>query len=135
MTGPTILIADDEEYIVDILAVLLEEEGYATLRAYDGAEAWSLAQSALPALVIVDAMMPKLSGVEFIKRLREHEDTRRIPAILMSCIVQGSLSAGASHFLTKPFDLNTVIELVNKYAGGTEPDGPLGRKAEDSLPR
>jgi CheY-like chemotaxis protein len=134
MNRPTILIADDEEYIVDILGVLLEEEGYATLKAYDGAEAWSLANSSVPALVIADAMMPKLSGIELIKRLRENDATKHIPAILMSCVVQRSDDSGASHFLTKPFNLDTVIELVKSYAGAPKVGGRPSGKTEDASP-
>jgi DNA-binding response OmpR family regulator len=125
MDRPTILIADDEEYIVEILASLLEEEGFGTLRAFDGEEALTLARRNAPALVITDAMMPKVSGIELIKRLKEEDKTRDVPVILMSCVLQEPGNTGAAYFFPKPFDLDTVIRVVKEYTG----QSPVGGRA------
>lgn len=109
----TILIADDEEFIVDLLATLLEDEGYVVLRAYDGEQALTTARQHDPSLVITDIMMPKLSGTDFARRLRAQEvQGRQTPIILMSA-VSNTAAIPNTIYLPKPFDIDHVVELVN----------------------
>jgi len=108
----TILIADDEEFIVDLLATLLEEEEYRILRAYDGEQALAAIQREQPQLIITDIMMPKMSGTELATRLRaQEEDDHHTPIILMSA-VSSSLTIPNTIYLPKPFDIDHVLELV-----------------------
>ena len=106
----TILIADDEEFIVDLLATLLEDEHYRVLRAYDGEQALQAAQRENPQLIITDIMMPRMSGTELATRLRaqEHDD---IPIMLMSA-VRSPIAIPNTIYLPKPFDIEHVLELV-----------------------
>jgi DNA-binding response OmpR family regulator len=109
----TILIADDEEFIVDLLATLLEDEHYRVLRAYDGEQALQAARMERPELIITDIMMPKLSGTDLAARLRaeEEESGEATPIILMSA-VRSPIAVPNTIYLPKPFDIDHVLELV-----------------------
>jgi DNA-binding response OmpR family regulator len=109
----TILIADDEEFIVDLLATLLEDEHYRVLRAYDGEQALLAARRERPELIITDIMMPKLSGTDLAARLRadEEESGEATPIILMSA-VRSPIAVPNTIYLPKPFDIDHVLELV-----------------------
>ena len=81
----TILLVDDEQDIVETLRYSLEREGYATLSARSGAAAMNyLGQSHTPDLVLLDWMLPDMSGTEVCRNLRMVERTRRIPVIMVS---------------------------------------------------
>jgi CheY-like chemotaxis protein len=113
----TILIADDEEFIVDLLATLLEDEQYRVLRAYDGEEAFLALQQELPQLIITDVMMPKLTGTDLARRVRAGEATwATTPIILMSAVRQPPAIPG-THYLAKPFDIEQVLRLVERLLG------------------
>ena len=106
-----VLIADDEPYIVDLLAVLLEEEGFEVLRAYDGEQAWQLAERLRPDLVISDVSMPRLTGLDLVRRLRGVRALCDTPIILMSAAAR-SVEADGTTFIPKPFDIDRVLSLV-----------------------
>ncbi len=108
----TILIADDEAFIVDLLATLLEDEGFTVLRAYDGAEALAIAERERPDLILSDVMMPRLSGIELVARLRTWEDGSSPPVILMSAVTAPPRLPPRTIFIPKPFDLDTVLVAV-----------------------
>lgn len=106
-----VLVVDDEPNIVDFLCMLLEEEGYDVLRAYDGQQAWELARREHPDLVISDVMMPKMSGVELLDRLRDTRDLECTPVILMSAVARPQRATDVA-FLPKPFDIDHMLDLV-----------------------
>lgn len=112
----TVLIADDEEFIVDLLATLLEDEGYLVLRAYDGEQALAVAREHQPALVITDIMMPKLNGLDLAKRLREEQHDNEGPAIVLMSAVNPTAAIADTIYLPKPFDIDRVLELVATLA-------------------
>lgn len=107
----TILIADDEKEIADLIAIHLKKEGYQVMKAADGAEAVQMVEAYSIDLVILDIMMPKMDGYEVTRQLRENYN---MPIIFLSAKtsdfdkVQG-LVIGADDYVTKPF---TPIELV-----------------------
>lgn len=109
----TILVADDEEFIVDLLATLLEEETFRVVRAYDGEQALRAAQRERPDLIITDVMMPKLTGVELARRLRAGSGLPQPPIILMSA-VRPPPAIPDTHYLAKPFDIEQVLGLVEQ---------------------
>lgn len=114
----TILIADDEEFIVDLLATLLEDEHYRVLRAYDGEQAFLLLEREHPQLLITDVMMPKLTGSELALRIRGGaEGICETPIILMSA-VRPPFGIPQTLYLAKPFDIEKVLRLVEKLIGG-----------------
>lgn len=111
MRDISILIADDEEDIADLIAIHLEKEGYHVIKVSDGQEAFRVVETQSIDLLILDIMMPKMDGYEVTRRIRERHN---MPIIFLSAKtsdfdkVQG-LVIGADDYMTKPF---TTIELV-----------------------
>lgn len=109
--GRTILIADDESDITELLRLFLEREGYRVLEAITGREAWNILQRELVDLAVVDIMMPELDGYQLIARIRENH---RLPVIILSAKTGDvdkvtGLGLGADDFISKPF---SPIEIV-----------------------
>lgn len=111
MKDISILIADDEEEIADLIAFHLEKEGYQAVKVSDGKEAVRVVENQVFELLILDIMMPKMDGYEVTRRIREQHN---MPIIFLSAKtsdfdkVQG-LIIGADDYMTKPF---TPIELI-----------------------
>ena len=110
----TILIADDEEFIVDLLATLLEDEHYRVLRAYDGEQALQAIQREHPHLIITDVMMPKLTGTDLARRVRAEEANRAMTPIILMSAVRQPPAIPDTHYLAKPFDIDQVLNLVER---------------------
>ena len=112
-----ILIVDDEKDIVDLVAYNLEREGFAVVRAFDGQAAWDKVRSEKPDLVILDLMLPGMSGLEICKRIRGDAMTRNLPVIMLTArtdpvdIVLG-LELGADDYVTKPFGVRELVARV-----------------------
>lgn len=107
----TILVADDEEFIVELLATLLEDEGYRVLRAFNGLEALYYLEQERPALLLTDNMMPRMSGLELVNYLQAHP-TLAVPVILMSAIM--ITPPPSVVFIRKPFDLDQLLAVVEQ---------------------
>jgi CheY-like chemotaxis protein len=108
----TILVVDDEEAVVEFIGSLLEEEDYRILRAYDGRSALEIARNEHPDLILSDIMMPIKNGLEFCRQLRETPETADIPVILMTAGRSTDHACPGATVLPKPFDLNTLEEVV-----------------------
>jgi DNA-binding response OmpR family regulator len=111
MKSISILVADDEEEIANLIAIHLEKEGYRVFKALDGEEAIHVIQTQSIDLVILDIMMPKLDGYEVTRKIREQHN---MPIIFLSAKTSDfdkvhGLVIGADDYMTKPF---TPIELV-----------------------
>jgi adenylate cyclase len=112
-----ILIVDDEPFNLDLLEQELTEQGYAIERANDGAEALEKVPSFLPDVILLDYMMPRMNGLEVLKRLRADESHKRIPVILLTAKatqedkVKG-LDGGADDYVVKPFDSFELLARV-----------------------
>ncbi len=113
----TVLVADDEVHIVEFLALLLEDEGYQVLRAYDGLRAWELTERYRPDLVISDVMMPGLNGIDLARRIKHAHNGSAPPIVLMSAVTDLENVPGV-RFLPKPFDIDHILELVAEFARG-----------------
>jgi class 3 adenylate cyclase len=104
-----ILIVDDEPFNLDLLEQELADQGYVMERAIDGAEALEKVPVFQPDLILLDYMMPKMNGLEVLKRLRENESHKSIPVIFLTAKatqedkIRG-LDAGADDYVIKPFD-------------------------------
>ena len=121
MAQPTkrILVCDDDPVILRLLQVNLELEGYEVLMAHHGENALELANSEHPDLVILDIMMPRLDGYQTCRQLKESDVTSDIPVIFLSAKAQASdiekgKQYGVEDYLTKPFDPNELIEVVQR---------------------
>jgi len=102
-----ILYADDELDVREIVKSILTKEGYEVIVAKDGSEALSLAKSNTPDLVILDYQMPGLNGIEVCRALKKDNATKTISVMMVTAYPnekEGSLSAGAVDFITKPVD-------------------------------
>jgi DNA-binding response OmpR family regulator len=119
-TKPLVLVADDEEDIRALVAFRLERAGYEVITAADGEEALTLATTRLPDLVVLDMMMPKATGLEVTRSLRELDETKEIPVILLTARAQEAdvargFEAGADDYVKKPFspqDLQLRVQTL-----------------------
>ncbi|MGH2561963.1 MAG: response regulator transcription factor [Thermomicrobiales bacterium] len=107
--GQSVLVVDDEQFIVELIADILEDEGFVVGRAYDGMQAELAINASPPDLVIADVMMPRVDGLSLARRLGERPD--RIPVLLMSA-VRRPIDPDIP-FLAKPFDVAELIDLVH----------------------
>lgn len=119
--GRRVLIAEDEPHLVESLTFILEREGYEVMTAPDGEAALQQLLAATPDLVILDVMLPKLNGLEVLKKIRDHPLLKTLPVIVLTAKGQRqdretALSIGADLFMTKPFANNDVVAAVNALA-------------------
>ena len=113
----TILVADDEPSIVDLVRFTLEDADVRVVEASDGAEALVLARRIKPDLVLLDVHMPRLDGREVCRQLRREPAFARTPIIMLTAAGQQAdrtrgLGAGADEYLTKPFSPLALLALV-----------------------
>ena len=123
----TILIVDDEKSIVDILSFNLEKEGYDILAAYDGESALGIFGRTTPDLILLDVMLPKLSGFEVCTAIRQKD--YRTPIIMLTAREEETdkvlgLELGADDYITKPFSIREVLARVKANIRRTEHNPP-----------
>ena len=110
-----ILVADDEQEIRELLENFLTHQGYEVVLASDGNQALQLASEENPQVIILDVKMPGLDGLEVCKRLKEQEQTRLIPVIVITGFEDNKIEAlnlGADDFVNKPFDMAEISARV-----------------------
>ena len=110
-----ILVADDEQEIRNLLDHFLKGQGYEVILASDGHEALKLAVEENPQVIILDIKMPGLDGLEVCKQLKENEQTKLIPVIVITGFEDNkmeSLNIGADDFVNKPFDMAEISSRV-----------------------
>jgi len=120
MANKKVLIVDDEPDIVDSIKFNLELENIQTIEAYDGEEALSKAQKENPDLILLDIMLPKLNGYKIARLLKFDESYKHIPIIMLTARTQQTdielgEKTGADEYVTKPFDMDTLVALVKSY--------------------
>ena len=113
----TVLIVDDTEANIDILMEILEE--YDLVVAMDGESALETVEEELPALILLDVLMPDIDGFEVCKRLKSSPETATVPIIFLSALTedeekQKGLDLGAVDFFTKPFDHSEIQTKVKQ---------------------
>jgi CheY-like chemotaxis protein len=108
-----VLVADDEPAVLDALSQVVEDLGHQVVRAHDGKEALQLARARKPNLVVTDHMMPRLSGLDLVRQLREDDGLRDVPVLLLSAALPPGSSSEARAFLPKPFELSEFEQLVS----------------------
>jgi len=113
----TILVADDEKPIVELIRFTLEDPQVRVIEAFDGASALDMARRISPDLVLLDVRMPHMDGVEVCRRLRELPECKETRIVLLTAAAQNhdrarGLAAGADEYLIKPFSPLALLGLV-----------------------
>ena len=114
---PFIVIAEDEQAVSALLRYNLESEGYETAIASDGDEAMLLIDERIPDLMLLDWMLPKISGIEICRRVRTRQETANLPIIMLTARTEEAdrirgLETGADDYVTKPFSTNELMARV-----------------------
>lgn len=121
-TRTTVLVADDDEDIRELVSYRLEKSGYKVVAAADGETAFNLALEHEPAVAILDVIMPRMNGLELTRKLREAHSTSKMAIILLSASVQDGdiqkgFQAGADDYLKKPFSPQELKARVQAVLG------------------
>ena len=123
----TVLVVDDELALVRVLAMHLESEGYDVLTATNGPDALAQIRQRRPEVVVLDAMMPGMSGLEVCRRVRSDKQLSDAHVIILTAndgFRESSKEAGADDFMTKPFhlqELTAAVERLSRHLA-VEPD-------------
>lgn len=120
----TILIVEDEEAVRELEKFILESEGYEVMEARDGLEGLAKAEFRKPDLILLDLMMPDVSGGRMFDEMKEHPHTAGIPII----VVTGKPDAhemfddaiGPNNVVMKPFEADTLLERIRSHIGEAE---------------
>lgn len=123
MPKPRILIADDEPNIVLSLEFLMQRAGYAVEVVDNGEDALKRAAEDPPDLMLLDVMLPRLSGFEVCQRLRALPACRTLPIVMLTAKgrdseVSKGLALGATAYITKPFSVEDLVREVKRILGG-----------------
>ncbi len=113
----TILVVDDDARLLHVLAVFFELKGYEVRTAAGGLPALEAIGEQRPDVVILDALMPDLGGLEVCKRLRSDEKLKGLPIIIVTAAAElekPAIAAGADAFVSKPFDLDELLGRVEE---------------------
>jgi DNA-binding response OmpR family regulator len=119
MANQTILVAEDQLHVRKLITYKLENCGYEVITVEDGAEALRRIREIKPTLVLLDIMMPLMTGFEVLSALKQDEATKKIPVLLVTAqskeieILRG-LEMGAEDYITKPFSPNELAARVKK---------------------
>lgn len=119
----TVLIADDEPNIVISLEFLLKQAGYRVLVAHDGQEALEAIRRETPDLVLLDVMLPRLSGFDVCQKIRENPDWQAMRVLMLTAKgreveVSKGLALGADAYITKPFSTQELLAEIASHLGG-----------------
>ena len=112
-----ILIIEDEESILELIAINLHQSGFNPIRSLNAEVADRLIHEEIPDLIILDWMLPGMSGIDFARRLRSNTPTKKIPIIMLTAkseeenMIQG-LNSGADDYLTKPFSPRELVARI-----------------------
>ena len=117
-----ILIVDDVQDIVESLKFVLESNDYTCYCAYNGEDGLRLAKEIVPDLMILDVMMPKINGYKISRLLKFDSKYKNIPILMVTARSQNEdkligEETGADEYITKPFEIDEVVNKVNSYLG------------------
>jgi CheY-like chemotaxis protein len=114
-----VLIADDDPLILRLLEVSLAGVGHSVVLATDGREALDLVRQEKPDILLLDGMMPELSGLEVLQALKDDKATKDLPVVLMTALserddIAKGLELGANEYLVKPFSPKDMIAVIDR---------------------
>ena len=118
------LVADDSPTVRRLVAARLAADGHEVIEAEDGEQALALALSESPAVIVLDKVMPKLDGFEVVRRLRERDDTKRLPIVMLTDRggeedVLAGLDLGVNEYMPKPFSPRELSVRVKRVLAST----------------
>lgn len=125
-TAPLILIIEDEPAQMELVSYNLRKEGFQIVGAGNGEEGLLLAEEMMPDLIILDWMLPLVSGIEVCRRLKKQKTTRKIPIIMLTARgeeedrIRG-LNTGADDYVTKPYSVNELVARTRAMLRRTRP--------------
>ncbi len=123
-----VLVVEDESAIRTMLAELLQHEGYAVIEASDGREGLRRLREQRPDLIILDLMLPGMSGWEFLNQSREQRDRANVPVVILSAIegrADYPSTLGVAAWFTKPLDVSRFLSSVEQLAGAPPAQPPV----------
>jgi CheY-like chemotaxis protein len=117
-TNKTILVIDDSTTNVVLLQAVLNNKGYSIETALNVKDAYTIMNRKMPDLILLDLLMPRINGYEFLKEIKANDKTSKIPVIVVSALtdqenIQRSMDLGANEFITKPVDIQKLLEKVD----------------------
>jgi two-component system phosphate regulon response regulator PhoB len=117
MAQDRILVIEDEPSLTEVLSYNLKREGYDVRVAHDGRDGLRLAQSLLPDLLILDLMMPGMSGLDICRELRGNSATSRVPILMLTAKAEETdqvvgFAIGADDYVTKPFSVKVLLQRI-----------------------
>ncbi len=129
---PTVMIVEDEASLATMLRYNLEKEGYNVTEAADGEEAVTVADETPPDAVILDWMLPRMSGIEVCRQLRRKNETRGVPIIMLTARSEETdkvrgLNVGADDYMTKPFSMPELVARVRALLRRAKPSQAKGQ--------
>ena len=127
MSDISILVVDDETAIRDMIAQSLRREGFTVMTAADAAEAKTLVINQRPELILLDWMLPDISGIELARQWKRDELTRDLPVIMLTARVDEDdkirgLESGADDYVTKPFSPRELIARIHAVLRRVQPE-------------
>ncbi len=133
MLKPLILVVEDEAPLVTMLRYNLEKQGFRVEEAADGQEALTRIAEVKPDLILLDWMLPAMSGIEVCRQIRRKPGTRDLPVIMVTARAEDAaagrgLNTGADDYITKPFQMDTLLARIRallRRAGATPAKGTL----------
>jgi DNA-binding response OmpR family regulator len=119
----TVLVADDDSNVTELLSMALTKEGHKPVVAHDGEEALLQAASKKPDLILLDVMMPRLDGWQVLEKLRANPQTRATPVLMLTALteiknVDQAMSLGATGYVPKPLDLARTLLKIKRHLPG-----------------
>ena len=118
MAENKVLVVDDEIHIVHVVSIKLRNNGYEVISAENGAEAFELACREMPDIIVTDFQMPVMTGLEFVQKLRQSEQTKAIPVIMLTARGfaiedESKKELQISEFLSKPFSPKELLRTID----------------------
>lgn len=122
MNPPLLLLVDDNEQNLELLEAYLEEVGGTIVTARDGLEALKAIEQRRPDVMLLDIMMPRMSGYQLCKKLKSEESTKSIPIIMVTALnevsdMERATELGADDFISKPLNKPDLVARVRKALG------------------
>lgn len=117
----TVLVADDESLVRELLSLKLREKGYEVFEAADGQETLQIVQDKMPELVLLDVKMPEVDGFQVCRTIKKSEKLNNIKIVMFSAKAElvdrhDGLRAGADYYLTKPARFGEILKVIEGFA-------------------